>query len=104
MRPTWSLHSPSVTFLFHDFVKEMCLQDIRDSFWKLWVQYLQILSLGAGRNGERMGQGGREREGEVGMGNGQTEEGRDRRPASLGPCSSLNLESGPGLAQTQRDI
>ena len=29
VRPTWSLHSPSVTFLFHDFVKEMCLQDIR---------------------------------------------------------------------------
>ena len=47
---------------------------------------------------------GVEREGDVGMGNGRTEEGRDRRPASLGPCSSLNLESGPGLAQTQRDI
>ena len=51
-----------VTFLFHDFVKEMSLQDIRDSFRKLWVQHLQILSLGAGRNGKRMGKGGRERE------------------------------------------
>lgn len=65
MRPTWSLYSPSVTFLFHDFVKEMPLQNIR-TFRKLWVQHLQILSLGAGRNGKRMGKGGRER-GDVGM-------------------------------------
>ena len=51
--------------------KKCVLQDIRESFWKLWGQYLQILSWG--QEEMEMRKGKEKRETVNGrMGNGQT--------------------------------
>lgn len=102
VKPARLLHSPSVIFLFHDFVREMYFARHKAQLVEAMVQPLQSCLEGQGEMEKRL-ERGKERGGKVtgkneGMGKGQA--GRRRQAGGPPPQGTVHLESRPGLAQT----